>query len=307
MRWRTSIFGSWTVDGMRPFDAAELFFYGVIRSLEYLCAQHPLSEYKEQLTDIAADLHHFIAYHQRRVGEHLEARDELRNAIKAADDLHSFIQGTLYPIGVSGALLNEGHISLLNDYLNEFETALKLDLDTLPIYVLEDKRGYSARQFIAGTGARAVLSKEHQNLLPSLSLEDIDHAGKCLVHEQYTAAGFHTMRAIEEVARRYYKTITGEAPIDDKDRPFGLGVLVNALEGKITNLSRSGKNTERLSGDILPVLKRIVKTYRNPIMHPEMTLKEDDAIDVFDNAKAAIASILRDVDEGAHLAAWKAA
>jgi hypothetical protein len=85
-----------------------------------------------------------------------------------------------------------------------------------------------------------------------------------------------------------------------------LGGLVNALEGKSQNLAASGKDTKRLTDEIIPVLKRIVKTYRNPIMHPEMKLDENDAIDVFDNAKAAIASTLRDIHEGNHLAAWKA-
>jgi hypothetical protein len=282
---------------MRRFDAAELFFYGTIRSLQYLRAEVSFSEYKEQVTDVMADLNHFVGYHKRMVANHPEQRDELRNAIAAAEVLHSFVSGTLYPI--RNDLLNKTHIELLNAQLQEFETSLKLDLAALPIYVLEDKRGYSARQFITGDGGRVVFAKRDQAALPRSALEDFDHAGKCLIHEQYTAAGFHTMRALEVVARRYYKTVTGEEPIDDKNRPFPLGVLVNALEGKLKNLS-SGRNTERLSQDVLPVLKRIVRKYRNPIMHPEMTLEEDDAIDVFDNAKAAIASILRDVSEDDH-------
>src|SRR5208283_4893923 len=180
-----------------------------------------------------------------------------------------------------------------------------LDLGALPVYLLENKRGYSARQFITGTGARVVLSKKNRELLSPLCLDDIDHAGKCLIHEQYTAAGFHIMRAIEEIARRYYEAITGEKPIDRKNNAFGLSVLVNAMEGKLPNLASEGKNTKRLQEDILPVLKRVARTYRNPIMHPEMTLEEDVALELFDNGKTAITSILRDVNEGNHLAAWK--
>lgn len=86
------------------------------------------------------------------------------------------------------------------------------------------------------------------------------------------------MRAVENVVRRYYKTITGEEPTDEKGRPFPLGGLVNALEGKCKPLADRGKNIGRLSQDILPTLKRIVSTYRNPIMHPQMTLEEDDAM-----------------------------
>jgi hypothetical protein len=112
------------------------------------------------------------------------------------------------------------------------------------------------------------------------------------------------MRAIEDIVRIYYEAITGSQPISKNDKPLTLGVLVNSLIGKCPKLATAGKNTDRLTGDILPTLSRIVSIYRNAIMHPEMTLDEDHALDVFDNAKAAIASILRDVHEGGHLAAW---
>lgn len=304
MRLRTCLFGAWTVDGMRPFDAAELYLYGTIRLFQYLRAGVRFSEYKESVVDAMVDLDHFARRHNFKIANQLEHPDELRNAIVAAQELHSFVRGTLYPL--RNDLLNEKHIELLRDCLSRFETALKLDLGALPIYLLEDKRGYSAKQFITGTGARVVLSEDNRELLSPLCLDDIDHAGKCLIHEQYTATGFHVMRAIEEIARRYYEAVTGEKPIDRKGNPFGLRGLANALEGKVQKLSSGGKNTERLQDDILPVLKRIARTYRNPIMHPEMTLKEDVAIEVFDNAKSAIAAILRDVNEGNHLAAWKA-
>lgn len=142
-----------TVDGMRPFDTADLFFYGTIRALNYLRAGVPFSQYGDLVTDVMADLNHFGTYHQHRVVHHLEKRDELRNALVAAESLHSFIRGSLYPI--RDGLLNEKHIELLGSYLKEFETALKLDLNVLPIYILEDKRGYSARQLSL---ARALVS-----------------------------------------------------------------------------------------------------------------------------------------------------
>lgn len=291
--------------GMRRFDSAELFFYGTIRALKYLRAGVPFRDYGEMVTDLMTDLYNFYTYHNHRRADGLEELDELRNTITAAESLYSFVRGTLYPL--RDQELNDTHITLLRDVLSEFETALKLDLGALPVYLLENKRGYSARQFITGIGARVVLSKNNRELLSPRCLDDIDHAGKCLIHEQYTAAGFHTMRAIEEIARRYYKTVTGDDPIDVKGNPFPLGGLVHALEGKLANLSKGGKDTDRLSQDILPVLKRIVKTYRNPIMHPQMTLEEDAAIDVFDNAKSAIASIFRDIDEAKHRDAWNAA
>lgn len=192
---RTSLF-VWAVDGMRPFDAAELFFYGKIRALGYIRAGITFREVNEIATDAAALLQSFVM--QQR-------RDELPNAVAAAVSLRDFIRGTLCP--VRDNLLNESHIMLLDNYLREFETAIKLDLGALPIFLLEDKRGYSARQFVAGKGGRMIFSAQEQVQLSPRCLEDIDHAGKCLMHDQFTAAGFHVIRALEAVTRIYYERI----------------------------------------------------------------------------------------------------
>src|SRR5229473_7737743 len=151
---------------MRPFDAAELFFYGEIRALAFIRPGITFREASDTATSAAAALGNFVAQHRR---------PSLRNAVKAADALHGFIRGTLYPI--RDDLLNDRHVELLGQHLSEFETALKLDLGALPIYELEDKRGYSARQFLVGGGARLVFSEQEQSQSPPLCLEDIDQAG----------------------------------------------------------------------------------------------------------------------------------
>jgi hypothetical protein len=288
--WRTSMFGSFTVDGMRPFEAADLFFYGTIRALKFMRAEVAFSNYEELVTDVMADLHHFGAYHQHRIKQQIERPDELRNTLTAAETLHSFIRGVLYPI--RDGLLTDKHIELLGTYLAEFETALKLDLGALPIYVLEDKRGYSARQFLTGGGARTIFSKQEQTRLPPLCLKDIDHAGQCLMHDQFTAAGFHMIRGLEVVARTYYERVKGKPPINAKGEFLQLGVMASALNDVLKALA---DQQEGLLGEIVPPLVRITKIYRNPIMHPEMVLEEDATIKVFENAKLAIGEMLEDM------------
>jgi hypothetical protein len=123
-----------------------------------------LGDFGELVTDVVADLNHFIGYHRRRIIVEIEHMDELSNALAAADALRKFIRETLYPVGQDP--LNETHIELIDAYLSEFETALKIDLRTLPIYVLEDKRGYSARLFVIRGNARQVLSKKVNSCYP---------------------------------------------------------------------------------------------------------------------------------------------
>ncbi|MGC2443218.1 hypothetical protein [Candidatus Binatus sp.] len=275
---------------MRPFDAAELYAYGVIRAFQYLRAGVPFSQYGDLITDVMADLDHFARRHKFKIANQAENPDELRNAIAAAEVLHNFVSGTLYPL--RGDLLKEKHIELLRDCLSRFETALKLDLGALPIYVLEDKRGYSAWQFLTRWGARTIFSKNEQAQLPRLCLEDIDHAGRSLMHDQFTAAGFHMIRALESVARTYYERVKGGSPVNSKGEFLQLGVMASALKDVLTQLA---DQQEGLLGEIVPPLIRITKIYRNPIMHPEMVLQEDNAIRVFENAKLAISEMLEDI------------
>lgn len=269
---------------MRLFDAWALFFYGEIRALGYVRAGMTFREASDIATDAAAFLQGFIVQYRQ---------DELRNAVAAAEALRDFIRGTLYP--VRDNVLNETHIALLENHLKEFETALKLDLGALPIYVLENKRGYSARQFVAGSGARTVFSAQEQTQLPRACLEDIDHAGKCLMHEQFTAAGFHIIRGLEGATRIYYERVKGSPPISAKGAFLPLGVMTSVLKDEFSSLTNKD---EGALGEIVLLLERINRIYRNPIMHPEMTLNEELAIKVFDTAKLIIDEMLDDMGTG---------
>jgi hypothetical protein len=110
------------------------------------------------------------------------------------------------------------------------------------------------------------------------------------------------MRALEAVARGYYKMIFNAEPINKNNKlPLGLRTIADYLRKQKTKLESSRTETGAL-GDIIPTMDRLASIYRNNIMHPEMTLDEDLAIEVFDNAKTAIAAMLRDVrTEGHHL------
>src|ERR1700688_2710262 len=149
---------------MRPFDAAELYSYSV-RALAAL-TQGTDWETTKPILDEARLLLRHLAFQA-------QPKKDLPNAVKAATALADFIEGSLLPVR---GTLNETYIRLLREYLQGFETALKLDLGRLPIYLLEDKRGYSARQFLSGSGARELFSSRDQASLSPFCLADIDQA-----------------------------------------------------------------------------------------------------------------------------------
>ena len=60
-------------------------------------------------------------------------------------------------------------------------------------------------------------------------------------------------------------------------------------------------------GMIVGDLTRIRVIYRNPIMHPQMVLNENDAIHVFNISTDVIATMVNDVRaNGAHFGTWRA-
>src|SRR5258708_20435769 len=83
----------------------------------------------------------------------------------------------------------------------------------------------------------------------------------------------------------------------NNDLTLGLGAIADYLRRYKNKRESSNESTGSL-GDIIPTLDWIANVYRNNIMHPEMTLDEDLAVDVFDHAKSAIPSMLADI--------WKA-
>jgi hypothetical protein len=274
---------------MRPHDPRDLYALGIGHRLLDVKARHPMSEYQEIFTQVDIILEQFIQSEFNN--------KELGNAVEAARELTVLVRGLAkapsYEFDETGLenIFRRG-------YVDRFESALGIDVKALPLFLVEDKRGYSSKAFIRD--ASVVFSKADIAMLADLTLDDVAEAGKSLLLDRHTAAGFHTMRALEAVVRGYYRMIFNKDPTTAHGDPLGLGGLANQLNQYRETLLKAGKPIGGLD-DIVPTLARVARIYRNPIMHPEMVLDEDLAIEVFDDAKSAIATILRDVrTEGPH-------
>lgn len=93
-----------------------------------------------------------------------------------------------------------------------------------------------------------------------------------------TASGFHAYRVVEAVMRRYYTELTGGSP---PPKVRSIGAYVRAM--------RSSK-----SGDerILCVLDQLGSLHRNPLIHPEVALTQDEAIAVLGMAHSCVTNML---------------
>jgi len=159
--------------------------------------------------------------------------------------------------------------------LTEFQTVLGAECPTLDVYFISQKRAFDMRTIIKE--AERILSRTHILDLDQGTIDDIREAGKCLAYEVPTAVCFHVFRAIERVGLKYFPILGVTEP---KNR--SLGILIDELK----KLNVESK--------IIEILKHMKDNYRNPIIHPEEFVTNDQAADLFTFAISVIGIVLND-------------
>jgi hypothetical protein len=163
----------------------------------------------------------------------------------------------------------------IKEEYRQLKIVLAADLSVVNSYFVTQKGGFDTVSLLASG----------ENLFPpGLSAKvpeaifDCREAGKSLAYELSTACGFHVFRALEAVLRKYYVQVSGgKAP----PKVRNIGVYLNAM--KIANV---GDEKIRFA------LKQLTDLYRNPIIHPEAVLTQEEAIGIFGLARSSISGML---------------
>lgn len=157
----------------------------------------------------------------------------------------------------------------------QFKTVLLAEWASLPSYFVTQKGGYDTITLL-GTGERLFPA----GLLVKVpeALFDAREAAKGLAFEMSTAAGFHIMRTMEAVLRRYYVHVMG-SQIKSRVRNIGVYIL---------NMRKAGKGDPK----VLDALEQLTRNHRNPLIHPDAVLTPDEAIALFGLAHALIVMML---------------
>ena len=166
----------------------------------------------------------------------------------------------------------------IQEGLKELDAVLDAECRTLDTYAVSQKGAYSTSDLI--DRAEIMIPEETRNILEDAVIKDIREAGRCLVFDLPTAAGFHVVRAIELVMADYWKKKNA-----GQKKPTNWGQYIEQLK-KAGAASR-----------ITSMLDNIKSLYRNPIAHPEHTLTDSEAIVLFG---LGIAAIQQMVDPGTH-------
>lgn len=165
------------------------------------------------------------------------------------------------------------HALTITHEVKEFETVLAAELQDTDTYFISKKGIYVTSDLI--DAADMALDEDVRSVISPEAIVDFKESGKCLAFDLATAAGFHAMRATENVLRQYH------------------ALIVNPLAGTkcdwgqcIVELRKAGADTKTLG-----VVDQIRDLHRNPLMHPEAFLTVQDALRLFDIAKSAISAM----------------
>jgi hypothetical protein len=140
----------------------------------------------------------------------------LRTSNSAANVLHTFLeQITSRSLEATFTIYDK---TQLNTLLNNFDVVFQSELAISDSYFVMDKPPFSTITLInngASLFPAALAAKVPEALV------DLQEAGKCLAFELATACGFHVMRAMESVLRRYWEVASGGKP-HPKQRSIGV-------------------------------------------------------------------------------------
>jgi hypothetical protein len=174
--------------------------------------------------------------------------------------------------------------------LTEFQTLLSHELGKLPVYIVERTGIYEVDDLI--NHADTHLLEATLQIVDNQVKDDFKAAGRCLAFDLFTACGFHSVRALEAMARIQYKKFTGK---DAQEMEKPLGGIANDLRDIADD--KGGNPRKPLPKDaplrlLINNYDRMNNIYRKPLAHPEMILKtRDDARKVFELAAASISMI----------------
>ena len=160
--------------------------------------------------------------------------------------------------------------------------------DDLRIFAVMPKGIYDTAKLV--DHAEDILGERALSELPEGIGDDVNLAGRCLAFELWTATGFHAMRAVNAISRRYHQVATKDPPLDAAP----LDEIIAKLEKRLQE-EEGAKVSDSPLGLIIATLLRLNKVYCIPVMHPKMTLTSETARQIFELATGVISMICEDL------------
>lgn len=199
----------------------------------------------------------------------------LRSSSELARKLLSALAEIKYKASNVQHMFYSWEITSLKLAANNYKIAVLAELGSADTYFVTRKGGFDTMSLLLS--GEVLFPLDLGQKVPE-ALYDTKEAAKCLAYDVPNACGFHLFRALEAVVRRYHAYVTGgSAP----PKVRSLGVY-------IASLVKSGKGDPK----IVATLKQMNDLHRNPLIHPEATLSNEEALTVLGVARSAVAAML---------------
>lgn len=200
----------------------------------------------------------------------------LRASREQAGKLYAAIDVMLKLVDDPGSTIGDFDIWEVSHERDQFKTIFLADISLLPSFLVAGKESYETNTLI-DDGTKlfpSTLSKKVPEAVP-----DAYQVGKALAFELATACGFHIFRVTEAVLKRYWDYVSSAAP-----RP--------SLE---TLGSYAAEMEKRNFGDkkVIESIKQMTRLHRNPLIHPEVILSVEEAIETMGMARSVVGAMLR--------------
>lgn len=190
---------------------------------------------------------------------------------------------TQYPDGEH--VSHNWEFSRISRSLAKFETIFSTEMSELSTYFVPQRGIYSTAALI--DFADQSFPTEIYGHVPEKAKDDWKAAGRCLAFNLLSATGFHVARAVEATLEVYYQTFTGAS-----DTLNGWSDYIKALNGVLTSGAAPAPTEKTISE-----LDQMRKDYRNPLVHPRVTLSEADARMLFDNGESLIIAMASEIKD----------
>jgi hypothetical protein len=163
---------------------------------------------------------------------------------------------------------------------SQFDTVLQSELSVADAYFVVPKPGLDTLSLVSQGEVLFPLSLPMK--VPG-AVADLREAGKCIAFELCTASGFHLMRAVETVLRRYWEVVTGNAA---KPKQRNIGTYLRGFKAL-------GCGDEKIIG----ALQQLKDLHRNVIIHTDEALTLDKAISLLGMARSVVDAMLDFIPE----------
>lgn len=267
---------------MKPFSVGVFYLFGSVVKAAADCVN---IQQREEISKRLSDCKTYLEYYCKSPVATDQAVTEAERAVRSIDSsIHAMdAQKPLGDIALGQVAAS----------LEAFSSVFRVEAASLDTYRVMPVGIFDTTKLI--DHAEHAFSKEVIDNLEHLAVTDINQSGRCLAVQLWTACGFHALRAVECVARRYHKCVLGKEPaVRDATLGGAVAKLEECLPKDKTKIPSEDQNLEL----IISLMRRMNKMYRCPIMHrSELTLSEDQAKQAFDGAVILISAMVLDIND----------